>query len=136
MEQNIANRLRIMIEKSYYLNSRYQTASTFTLLYHEGAMEPIDLGKYVRKSDHFLKIDENHYFINFMYINQEQAFKAAQNLIQSLDNHFGNNSSLIAIDTFADSKTPTMVYNRLKEILKELQRNSFNRIEDESILDY
>jgi len=134
MQENIANRLRIMIEKSYYLFERYNTSSTFVLIYVQDNIEPIELGKYVRKSDHFLKIDENHYFINFMYIDQSQAFKAAQNLLLSLDKHFNSTASAIAIDTFNKSKNPTMVYNRLVEILKETRANSYNRIEDENIL--
>ena len=134
MQENVKNRLRVMIEKSYYLFSRYNSLSTFTLLYHEKPISATELGKYLRKSDHFLPIDENHYFINFMYIKQEDAFKATQNLIFSLDKHFSDNSSKIAIDTFNTTKTPTMVYNRLVEILKEIKKNQFTRIDDENIL--
>ncbi len=133
LEERVANRLRIMIEKSYYINERYKLNSTFTLLYHQKPLDVTTLGKFVRKSDHFLEIDENHYFINFIYISHEQAFKAAQNLIQALDTHFLNRTSAIAIDTFDPIKTPTAVYNRLHDILHEIKENSYSRIEDETI---
>ena len=133
LEERVINRLKIMIEKSYYINERYKLHSTFVLLYHEKPLEVKILGNLVRKSDHFLKIDENHYFINFIYISHEEAFKAAQNLIYALDTHFLNRTSAIAIDTFDPIKTPTAVYNRLHDILHEIKGNSYSRIEDETI---
>jgi len=133
-DEKIKNRLRIMIEKSYYVKERYNIESTFALLYHEKPLTPSELGSFIRKSDHFLKIDEHHHFINFMYIPHENAFKASQNLILSLDKYFQNCTSNIAIDTFDSIKTPTMVYNRLDEILKTIIDDPYNRVEDETVL--
>jgi hypothetical protein len=133
LPSNMQNRLRIIIEKSYYIYERYNLHSTFTLLYHEKPLSVTELGTFVRKSDHFLQVDEHHYFINFLYVTQEQAYKAAENLIYSLDKHFTNQTSLIAIDTFDPIKTPTGVYNRLFDILNIVKENPYNRIEDETV---
>ena len=130
---NMKNRLRILIEKSYYIDERYSLHSTFTLLYHEQPLSVTELGSFVRKSDHFLQVDEHHYFINFLYITHEQAFKSAQNLIESLDGYFKNQTSAIAIDTFDPIKTPTGVYNRLFDILNIIKEDPYNRIEDETV---
>ena len=134
LEERLKNRLRIIVEKSYYVKERYKIESTFALLYHEEPLTPTELGKCVRKSDHFLELDDNHHFINFMYISHQDAFKASQNLIQSLDKYFQNNTSTIAIDTFDSIKTPTMVYNRLDEILKTIKDDPYSRVEDETVL--
>ena len=134
LDERLKNRLRIMIEKSYYVKERYDIESTFALLYHEKPLTSAELGKCMRKSDHFLELDNNYHFINFMYISHTDAFKASQNLIQSLDKYFQNNTSAIAIDTFESIKTPTMVYNRLDEILKTIQDDPYSRVEDETVL--
>jgi len=134
LEERLKNRLRIIVEKSYYVKERYKIESTFALLYHKEPLTPAELGKCVRKSDHFLELDDNHHFINFMYISHQDAFKASQNLIQSLDKYFQNNTSTIAIDTFDSIKTPTMVYNRLDEILKTIKDDPYSRVEDETVL--
>lgn len=134
MDEKIFNRLSIIINKAYYTHSRYKSPSTFALLYHENDITPAELGKYVRKTDHFLAVDKSHYFINFAFTEQDSAFKACQNLIFSLDKHFENQSSYIAIDTFDESKSARMVYNRLSQILAETKKSSYSRIEDENIL--
>jgi hypothetical protein len=134
LDERLKNRLKIMIEKSYYVKERYNIESTFALLYHEKPLTPAELGKFIRKSDHFLEIDEHHHFINFMYISHTDAFKASQNLIFALDKYFQNNTTNIAVDTFESIKTPTMVYNRLNDILKAIIDDPYNRVEDETIL--
>jgi len=134
MEDYIKNRLKIEINKAYYIAKRYKSASTFAILYHEEIL-PVDiLGKFVRISDHLLKIDEHHYFVNFTFTKQEDAFKAAQNLLLYLDRHFNNRSSCIALDTFDTTQSPTIVLNRLVQILNETKKSSYTRIEDENIL--
>ena len=134
MNENIFNRLNILISKAYYTYSRYKSPSTFALLYHEQDITPAQLGAYVRKTDHFLKIDEHYYFINFAFTEQNNAFKASQNLILSLDKHFQDQASVIAVDTFDEAKSARMVYNRLTQILVETKKHSYSRIEDENIL--
>ena len=134
MNENLFNRLSIIINKAYYTHSRYKSPSTFALLYHDKEITPAELGKYVRKTDHFLPLDEHHYFINYAFTEQNAAFKACQNLIFYLDRHFEDQSSYIAVDTFDESKTPRMVYNRLTQILAETKKSSYSRIEDENIL--
>jgi hypothetical protein len=134
MEERIKQRLHIEINKAYYSYKRYKIETTFAMLYHEKEL-PIDkLGHIVRISDHLLKIDEHHYFINFVHTNHNNAFKASQNLLHALDKHFNNNSSAIALDTFNTAQTPNLVINRLWQILKEVQKNSYSRIDDENIL--
>ena len=127
--------LEIIIKKSYYINKRYNHHSTFTLLYHEKPLTLKELGSFVRVNDHFLQIDEHYYFINFLYVTEEEAFKASQNLLHKLDKYFENQSSVIAIDGFDTIKTPISVYNRLFDIVNILKKDSsYNRIEDESVL--
>lgn len=134
MTDNIFNRIELDIKRTYYTFDRYGAISTFVLLYHDKELSPEQLGSYVRISDKFVKIDSNHYFISFAFTSQENTFKAAQNLLQYLDNFFHNRTTCIAIDTFDTSKKPQMVYNRLMQILKETKKNSYTRIEDENIL--
>jgi len=134
MDERIKNRLKIEINKAYYSYKRYKVDSTFAMLYHEKELPVDTLGKIVRISDHLLKVDEHHYFINFVHTNHNNAFKAAQNLLHALDNHFNNRTSAIAIDTFDTTQTPNLVLNRLWQILKEIRKNSYTRIDDENIL--
>lgn len=135
MQENIFNRLKVMIEKTYYIYARYNQPATFALIYHDKSIEPIELGQFVRKSDHFLRIDEHYTFMNFEFTPQDKAFKASQNLIMSLDNFFEDQSTKIAIDIFDERKSPQVVYNRLQQILKEIQKDPYSRIDDENILD-
>jgi hypothetical protein len=134
MSDNIKNRLRIEIEKAYYAHKRYKIETTFAILYHENNLEVKKLGKIVRITDHLLKIDKHHYFINFVHTDHNKAFKAAQNLLQSLDFYFNNRSSFIAIDTFNTTQSPKIVLSRLEQILKTIRKTSYARIDDENIL--
>ena len=134
MDDYIKNRLSLEVEKAYYISKRYKSSSTFAILYFEGELEVQDLGKFVRISDHLLNIDENHYFIHYTFTQQNSAFKASQNLLLCLDKHLNNQSACIALDTFDISKSPTIVINRLTQILNETQHSSYSRIENENIL--
>jgi hypothetical protein len=130
----IKKRLKIEINKAYYIAKRYNAISTFAILYHPDTLLVEQLGNFVRISDHLLKIDEHHYFINFAFTDQKNAFKASQNLIFKLDKYYNNNLSCIALDTFDTTQSPTIVLNRLTQILIETQKSSYTRIEDENIL--
>lgn len=134
MTDNIFNRINIEVKRTYYSSDRYKSQSSFILLYHDQELTPQELGKFVRISDKFVEIDKNHYFINFAFTSQENAFKASQNLLHYLDNRFQNTSTCIALDNFDTSKTTRMVINRLEQILKETKKHSYTRIEDEEIL--
>ena len=134
MEDRIFKRLTIEIDRAYYTFTRYMAPSTFAFLYSEKELTPTELGDFVRISDKFLQIDKNHYFINFVFTEQDGAFKASQNLILNLDIFFKDSSSCIAIDTFDASKSPRIVINRLHQILKETKKNPYSRIEDEDVL--
>lgn len=134
MENRLLNRVNILINRAYYTASRYNVPATFAYLYHEESLTPKELGKYVRKSDYFVKVDANHYFIHFAHTEQDNAFKASQNLLHYLDRHFNNTSSSIAIDTFNPAKSPKIVYNRLVQILDTAKKSHYSRIEDENIL--
>lgn len=134
MNENAFNRVSIEIKKTYYVHERYQYIATFALLYHEQPLDVTTLGSFLRISDHLVKIDAHHYFVNFAFTKQEDAFKASQNLLLYLDKHFNNHTSCIAIDTFETSKTATIVVNRLTEILAATKKSSYGRIEDENIL--
>ncbi len=135
MTDNIFNRIKVEIARTYYTFSRYKTTSTFAMLYHENDLNVEQLAIYVRISDKFVKIDEHHYFINFVSTSHEDTFKASQNLLLYLDNYFNSRTSCIAIDTFNSSNSAKRVINQLMQIIKETKRNSYTRIEDEEILD-
>jgi len=134
MDERIKNRLKIEINKAYYSYKRYKVETTFAMLYHDKELPVDKLGKIVRISDHLLKIDEHHYFINFVHTNHNNAFKASQNLLHALDNLFNDRNSAIALDTFNTTQTPNLVINRLFQILKEIRKNPYTRIDDENIL--
>ncbi len=134
INEEMKQRLYVEIRKAYYSAQRYNVKATFALLYHEKELLVDQLGKMVRMSDYLLKIDENHYFINFIHTNHAQAFKAAQNLIHALDSHLNDSNSAIAIDTFDTKQPPNLVINRLEQILKEVKKSPYSRIDDENIL--
>ena len=134
MDDNIENRLRVEVEKSYYSAKRYKVEFTFAILYHEKELSVDKLSQFIRVSDYLLKIDENHYFIILPNTEHNKAFKALQNLIMYLDEYFKNNTSCISIDTFDTSLSSTIVFNRLMQILNETKKNLNSRIEDENIL--
>ena len=136
MPQNITNRIHVSIKKTYYVYDRFGIQATFALLYHEEPLSVVELSKYVRISDELIELDSNHYFIIFAFTSQENAYKASQNLIQKLDLHFNNHTSCIVVDTFDKSKTSANVINRLKQIMIEIHKNSYVRVETEDILDH
>jgi hypothetical protein len=135
MAFDIINRVNVLVKKTYYINERYLIPATFGLLYHEKALNVVELSQYVRVSDQLMPLDNNHYFIIFSFTSQDNAYKASQNIVQNLDNHFNDQSSRIALDTFDTSKSPQSVLNRLKQILIEIRKKSYHRIETEEILD-
>ncbi len=134
MTDNILNRIKVEIKRTYYTHDRYKSLSTFALLYHEKKLGVEQLATYVRISDKLIKIDDNHYFINFAFTSQEDAFKAAQNLLLYLDNFFNSRTSCIAIDTLNSKNTTQMVVGKLTQILNETKKSSYSRIEYEDIL--
>ena len=134
MDDKIKNRLQIEINKAYYSYKRYKADATFAILYHEKELCINKLGNLVRVSDLLLKIDNHHYFINFVHTNHNNAFKAAQNLLLALDNYFNDSNTAIAIDTFDTAQTPNLVITRLTQILNEIKKNPYTRIDDENIL--
>ena len=135
METNLDIRLSAEINRAYYAYDRYDTIATFVMVYHEKDLSLEKMGEFVRATDRFMSIDDNHYFIIFHYTAQDNAYKASQNLLLKLDNYFQNSSTCIAIDNFNKSNSPIVVINRLNQIIKETRKNSFTRIEDEAILD-
>lgn len=135
MQENILIRTQAQIKKHYYSYERYNVESTFALLYHEKPLPLIELSQFVRTSDHLISIDENHYFIIFAFTSEADAYKAAQNLLMKLDNHFNATRSAIALDGFDTSNSAQIVVSRLKDILKKARQDPFVRIETENALD-
>lgn len=136
MALDIFNRISVLIKKTYYINKRYHVDATFGLLYHEEPINVVELSEYVRTSDQYMPIDDHHYFIIFAFTTEENAFKASQNIIRNLDNHFNNQTSCIALDTFDTSNSAHSVINRLQQILTEIRKKPYSRVETEDILDH
>jgi hypothetical protein len=132
---NVLNRLHVQIKKTYYIHERYNVDATFALLYHEHPLDVDAFADYVRISDDLIPLDEHHYFITFTFTNESNAYKAAQNVIQSLDSHFNDHSSCIVLDTFDPQKSANVVLGRLQQILAEARKKSYARIENEMIFD-
>ena len=82
-----------------------------------------------------MPLDDNHYFIIFSFTSQENAYKASQNILYSLDQYFNNQTSCITLDTFDTSKSPKAILTRLNQILAETRKTSYIRVETEEILD-
>ena len=135
MDKDILIRLSAQIKKAYYTFERYDNTSTFSLLYHDQPLSVIELADFVRISDHLIELDEHHYFLIFSYTSHNNTYKAVQNLVHHLDNHFKNTTSCVAIDSFDLTNSPSLVLNRLQQILAETRKSSFTRAEDESILE-
>lgn len=129
------NRYDHMVEKTYYIHKRYGVPATFALLHHSQPLNVETLGSFMRLSDHVIQVDENHYFIIFSFTEEASAHKAAQNLLRHLDSHFSEPCSCIAIDSFDTSKAPNSVLCRLKQILTEIRKHGFKRIDNDNILD-
>lgn len=132
----LPDRFEILIKKIYYIHECYNVDATCMLLYHEHPLSVEMLGEMIRRSDEILPIDEQRYFIIFTFTSQANANRAALNLLQKLDRHFSDRSSCIALDSFDTSKTPHIVLSRLMQILEETRKRSYNRIENEAILDH
>lgn len=132
----IFNRFEIEVKRAYYISKRYETLSTFALLYFDKELSVEQLAIYLRVSDKFLLINENTYFINFTFTSQEDTFKACQNLLLELDNNFNNRNSCIGIESLDINLSPKMLLNKLTQILQETKKSSYGRIEDESILNH
>jgi hypothetical protein len=135
MDFKIVNRANVLVKKAYYTAERFDVKATFALLYHEMPLSVVELAKHVRVSDQLMSLDSNHFFIIFAFTEQDNAYKASQNIVYSLDSYFNNNTSCIALDAFNPSKSPQSVLNRLELILVETRKNPYIRIETEDILD-
>lgn len=135
MNSNIINRIHVLIKKTYYTHDRFKVPATFAMLYHEEPLNVIDFSKHIRISDQVMQLDLHHYFIIFAFTPSENAYKASQNIIHSLDNHFNNRTSYIVTDSFDSTRSPQSVVNRLEQILAETRKNPYVRIETEEILD-
>ena len=134
MNEKIKNRLEIEINKSYYSHKRYKVDTTFALLYYDHEISIEALGNFIRISDQLLQIDEHHYFINFIHTPLNGAFKASENLLLTLDKYFNDQKSLIALNTLNTTQTPSLVIHKLYQILTEIEKNPYSRIDDENIL--
>jgi len=135
MGSNILNRVNVLVKKTYYNYERFGVDATFALLYHEAPLNVVELSNFIRISDHLVQLDDNHYFIIYAFTAQANAYKASQNIMLKLDNHFNSRTSCIALDTFDPEKSAQSVLNRLKQILAETRKRSYIRIETEDILD-
>lgn len=131
----IPDRFDHLVKKTYYIHERYHVDATYVMLYHEHPLDVETLGDMIRRSDEILEIDAHRYFVVFTFTTQEQANRASLNLLQKLDRHFNDRSACIAIDSFDVAKTTHIVFSRLTQILEETRKHSYNRIENEEILD-
>jgi hypothetical protein len=104
----MSNRLKVQIEKAYYTYERYEAETSFALLYHEHPLTVDTLGSFVRISDHLIPLDEQH---------------------------FENRTSCVALDTFDTHKAPDAVIKRLRLIMEQTRKSSYDRDENEHILD-
>lgn len=134
-DEQIPNRIRVQINRSYYSFQRYKVETTFALLYHRHTLGVETLARYLRLSDQFVRYDAHHCFIVFAHTNAPNAYKASQNLLLHLDNYFNDRSSCIALDLFDPSNSAQIVLNRLLQILDVAKTNPDARIQDETVLD-
>ena len=135
MTDDTFTRIETEITKAFYIYKRYKSLSSFVLLYHEKELTEEQLGSFVRVSDKFIKVNSNVCFINFTFIAYEDIFKASQNLLRELDHFFNDRTSCIAVSSFDTTNSPKMIINRLTQILNETKKRSYERIENEHILD-
>ena len=134
MTEQAKEKVLFEIKRACAIYERYKVSSTFAILCHKQPIGVSELGPYLRVSDKLLKIDDNHYFINFALSEEEGALKGCQNLLHSLDKHFNTTDAYIAMTAFDESHTPNSIYTRLIQILTQMQKNYNSRIEDETIL--
>jgi hypothetical protein len=133
---DVINRLEVLVKRIYYIFERFQIESTFALLYHKDPLNVVEFSKCVRLSDQFIPLDDNHYFIIFEFTNQENAYKASQNIIFKLDKYFNStNECYIALDAFDIHKSPQTVLSRLQQILLHTRKEIYTRVETEYILE-
>jgi len=131
----VSKRFDVLIKKNYYNYERYGVDAIFALLYHVRPLDVEDLGAFLRLSDHLHRLDDNHYVIVFTFTDNGGAHKASQNLLYRLDNHFLDNESRIALDSFDTAFNAGMVLNRLRQIMLEVRKRPHIRIDNETILD-
>ncbi|WP_345984519.1 hypothetical protein WCX49_07715 [Sulfurimonas sp. HSL-1656] len=124
-----------LVRKHYYIYERYGVDATFALLYHARPLDVEELGNFVRLSDHLHQIDDNHYIIIFTFTDYSGAYKACQNLLCRLDDHFRDTESRVALDSFDTTLHSGMVLNRLQRIMDEVRKRPRVRIDNETILD-
>ncbi|MDD4884774.1 hypothetical protein [Sulfuricurvum sp.] len=136
MSGDIMNRVNVLVKKTYYAHERFEIDATFALIYHELPLDVMNLSKHVRVSDHLIQLDEHHFFLIFTFTSEENAYKAAQNILLNLDHYFNNRTTHIALDSFDLARSPQSILNRLRQILTESRKNPFVRIETEDILDH
>jgi hypothetical protein len=134
MNCDILNRVNVSIKKAYYTFERFNIDATFALLYHKQPLDVVELSRCVRISDQLIHLDHHHYFIIFEFTSEKNAYKASQNIIHKLDSHFNDHSACIALDSLDPNKTPQNVLNRLRQIMREIHRDSHIRVETEDIL--
>jgi len=134
IDEQAYNLLEKEIEKTHYNARRYNSISTFGLLYFDGILHDTDLRNLLRLSDFFLKLNEHYYFLNFHYTSENDAIKAGENLIFNLDKTLENRKSYLAVDRINVTETTKSTINRLYQILQETIKRENNRVEDENIL--
>jgi len=134
IDETTYNLLNKEIERTHYNARRYNSISTFGLLYFEGNLTQSTLHKMVRLSDFFLRLNEHYYFFNFHYTDEKNAIKAGENLIFKLDKTLENRKSYLAVDRIDAEETTKSTINRLYQILQESMKRHNNRVEDENIL--
>lgn len=135
VDSDTLKHVELLVKKAYYTNERFHLNVTFALLYHEPPLPIVELSKYIRITDHIISLDEHRYFIIFSYTSHENAYKACQNAVHSLDKYFNNFTTCIALDTFNTSKSVPIILHRLEQILAETKKSSYIRVETEDILD-
>lgn len=125
----------LLVKKIYYIHERYQVDATFTMLHVKHPVEVDEIAKMIRSSDEIYGIAPDKFFIAFTFTDQESARRACVNLLKKLDRHFNDHSATIALDDFDPSKSPQVVVSRLMQIIEEISKRPYIRIESESILD-
>lgn len=131
----LPERFSLLVKKIYYIHERYQVEATFTMLHVQHPIEMDEVSEMIRRSDEIFQIDPHRFFVAFTFTDQESARQACVNLLKKLDRHFNDHSSSIALDNFDPSKSPQIVVSRLNQILDEIEKRPYIRIENESILD-
>jgi hypothetical protein len=135
LNEELKIRLNAEIGRAHYTYERYKVDATFALVYHEKDISLEQLGSLIRVSDKLVSINENLHFVIYNFTTQDDAYKASRHLLNSLDKHFHNTTSCIAIDSPSKTDSTHMVMNKLHQIILETKKNSVTRIEYSDILD-